>query len=105
MRPFEIGGRHLERVRHVARGKIGKIALRQRLQGERERPARIVSTARSPEASITIWVPSGAYGDDLIKMCAGTVVAPPGAHLGGDRLRDLDIKVGRFEGELWISPP
>ncbi len=57
---LQIGGLQPEAVRHVAGIEIGKSLSGSVCSVKRERPARIVSTPRSPVASSTICEPSGS---------------------------------------------
>ena len=59
--PLEVGGRQLERMASSSpAARSGKSLSGNVCSVKRERPARIDSTARSPEPSITICAPSGS---------------------------------------------
>ena len=97
---FEIGCRELERVRHLARREIGEIALRQRLQGKAgaagaDRQHGPVAGGLEHDLRAL-----GELAHDLIEHVRRHRGRAAWAHLRRDGLRNLEIEVGRLEGEL-----
>ena len=98
--PLEVLGGQREFVRHLAGGKIGKIALGQRLQGK----------PRAPRAQREARAVAGGLEQDLgaFRKLAHDVVehvrrhggGPGRADLGRDRLDDLEVEIGGLEREL-----
>jgi len=99
---LEVHRGKLERVRHLACGEIGKVALRQGLQRE----ARAAGTNRQQRPI------AGALDYDLssFRQLAHYVVKHMRRHrrragrpdFGRNRLAHFDIEIGRLEGELGI---
>ena len=98
--PLEVLGGERELVRHLAGGKVGKIAFGQRLQGE----------PRAPGAQREARAVAGGLEQDLgaFRKLAHDVVehvrrhggGPGRADLGRDRLDDLEVEIGGLEREL-----
>ena len=98
--PFEIGGGEFKAMRHLARGEIGKVALRQCLQREpgtagADRQHRPIAGGLEHDLR-----PLRELANDLVKhVCRHRGRAARG-DLGGNRLGYFQIEIGRFEGEL-----
>ena len=98
--PLEVGGGKRERVRHVAGGEIGKIALRQRLQREARAPGadrqhRAVAGALDHDLRAF-----GQLAHDLVEHVRRHRGGAAGRDLGGDRIGDFEIEIGRLQAEL-----
>jgi hypothetical protein len=103
--PLHIGGRQRERMRHLARGKVREIALRQGLQRK----------ARAAGADGQHGAVAGRLEHDLrsFRQLAHDVVEHVRRHggraavadFGGERFDDFEIEVGRLQAEAGILRP
>ena len=100
--PFDVGGRQREGMRHVAGGEIGKVALGQRLQREAraagaDRQHRAVAVAFEHDLRAV-----GQLAHDVVEHVRGNRGRAASAGLGGERLRHLEIEIGRLQRKLRV---